>query len=276
MISLQGVTSGTLLRGFTATFEQVTFLVDEGDDAAGLVLRLVAGIERPASGRVLIDNVDPASDAALRRDIALLGDTALLGDDEELAKDLARVRGVELGDAKGPRALCDALANDARARVVLLAYPERYLDARDAILVRARAAVGRGASLIVATRTLDDVLSLALEDSHRAMGVIISRGVAAAIAPAHALPWAVHAEGTSTRIVRVVVDGAAKLSADLLNDETIAPTLALIEPLSGDEVRFHTRDARALAKAIGERAKNGLAIRALHVLGAAPSELVPR
>lgn len=274
MISLQGVTSGTLLRGFTATFERVTFLVDEGDDAAGLVLRLVAGIERPASGRVLIDNVDPATDAALRRDIALLGDAALLGDDEELAKDLARVRGVELGDAKGPRALCDALANDARARVVLLAYPERYLDARDAILARARAAVGRGASLIVATRTLDDVLSLAIDD--RAMGVIISRGVAAAIAPAHALPWAVHTEGTSTRIVRVLVDGAARLSADLLNDERIAPTLALIEPLSADEVRFHTRDARALARAIGERAKNGLAVRALYVIGAAPSELVPR
>lgn len=274
MISFQGVVAGGLLRGFTLTFERLTILVDDGDDAAGLVLRLLAGIERPASGRVRVFDLDPASDPALRRDIALLGDPALIAGDEELARDVARVRGVDLGANTGARDVADALANDARARLVLLSYPERYLDRRDAVLARARAALDRGAAVVVATRAIDEVLSLASDE--RAMGAIVARGVVAAAAPAHALPWAIPMDGTRTRVVRVVVDGAAKFTAGLLDDETIAPSLALIEPLSSDEIRIHTRDPRALAKAIGERAKNGAAIRALTVIGASASELIPR
>jgi hypothetical protein len=272
VIALQGVVAGGLLRGFTLTFERLTILIDDGDDAAGLVLRLLAGIERPASGRVRVFDVDPASDAALRRDIALLGDPALIAGDEEIARDVARVRGVELGNVTGLRALGDAVANDARARLVLVSYPERYVDQRDAILGRARAALDRGASVVIATRMLDDVLSIASDE--RAMGVVVARGVVAAAAPAHALPWAIPMDGTRTRVIRVVVEGAAKFSADLLSDEAVASTLALIEPLSSEEVRLHTRDPRALAKAIAERAKSGAPIRAMTVVGATTAELV--
>lgn len=268
--ALRGVVAGGLLRGITLTFERLTIVVDDGDESAGLVLRLLAGIQRPSSGRVLVNDVDPARDAALRRDIALLGDTALLDDDHGLAREMAALRGVEL-DGSNARAMADSLANDTRAKLVLLAYPERYLHERDLMLTRARAALDRGASVVIATRSLDDVLSVASD--HRAVGAILARGVAAAIAPAHALPWAIPLDGTRTRVVRVVVDGAAKLAADLLNDEAVSPTLALIEPLAADEVRIHTRDPRAVARAIAERAKSGLAVRAMTVIGAAPTEL---
>lgn len=277
MIALNAVIAGGLLRGFNLQIERLALLVDEGDEAAGLVLRLIAGIERPSSGKVLIDGVDPAAEPALRRDIALLGDAVLLGDDGDLAADLARLRGVELGAMPSNtfeerRAIADAIANDARAKIVLVAYPERYADGSS--LARARAAVARGATVVVATRSLDGVLSLAADD--RAIGVIVARGIAAAVAPAHALPWAAPVDGVRTRIVRVVVDGAAKLSAELLNDEAIAPTLALIEPITAEEVRFHTRDPRALAKAIGQRAKAGLPVRLLSVIGASATELLAR
>lgn len=279
MIVLQNVIAGGLLRGLTLTIDRLAILVDEGDDAAQLVLRLIAGIERPSSGKVLVHGVDPATDAGLRRDIALLGDPVLVepslhGHDGELAG-LARVRGVELGPMptstfEERRAAADALANDARAKVVLAAYPERYRDG--GLLARARAAVARGALVVVATRTLDEVLSLAADES--AMGVIVARGIAAAVAPAHALPWAAPIDGARTRIVRVVVDGAAKLAAELLQDEAVAAQLALIEPINAEEVRFHTRDPRALAKAIGARAKDGLGVRAMSVLGAPATELL--
>jgi hypothetical protein len=218
----------------------------------------------------------------MRRDIALLGDPALLSEDgaRDEAPRIAAVRGVELKQEllatadsfEGRRALSDAHANDTRALLVLISFPENYVDGREAILTRARAALDRGAQVIIATRALDDVLSLAADD--RAMGIMLARGVVAASAPAHALPWAIPADGTRTRIVRVVLrEGSARLAAELLGSE-VGPSLALIEPISDEEVRFHTRDPRALARAIASRAKDGLPVRALTVMGAPVTELL--
>jgi hypothetical protein len=281
---LQNVVAGGVLRGATFSCSTpLTILLDDGDvSAAALTLRLFAGIARPQSGRVLTFGVDPASDAGIRRDVALLGDPALLSADDarDEAPRIAAVRSVDLSrellaDAdsfEGRRALGDALANDARARLVLISFPEHYVEGRDAILNRGRAALDRGARVIVATRALDDVLSLAADD--RAVGIILARGVAAATAPAHALPWAVAADGLRTRVVRVVVgEGSAKLAAELLSSD-VASSLALIEPISAEEVRFHTRDPRAVAKAIASRAKDGLDVRALTIMGAPVAELL--
>jgi len=279
----QNVVAGGVLRGATFSCSTpLTILIGE-DDAALLALRLFAGIARPSSGRVLVSGVEPSLDPALRREIALLGDPALLSDDgaRDEAVRIAEVRSVALSNEllaaadtfEGRRAIADALANGARAKLVLISFPEAYVEGRDALLARARAALDRGAQVIVATRALDDVLSLAADD--RATGVILARGVAAATAPAHALPWAIPADATHTRIVRVVVnDGSAKLAAELLSDAEIAATLALIEPISSDEVRFHTRDPRAVARAIARRAKDGLAVRAITVMGAPVAELL--
>ncbi|MBI2392752.1 MAG: hypothetical protein HYV09_24415 [Deltaproteobacteria bacterium] len=297
----QGVVAGGAngaagaLRGFSFFFNTpLTVLVDAAPDdgspsAAALALRLLAGIGRPRSGRVFVFDADPAADPALRRAIALLGDPVLLGAEDTAddpagsARALAAVRDVPLTtveplladtSSEGRRALADALANVERARLVLLSFPERYVDAtaRDAVLSRVRGAVERGAQAVIATRTLDQVLAFAPDDG--AVGVILANGVAAAAAPAHALPWAVPADGLRTRAVRVVVSGAAKLAAELLADESVAKALTLIEPISSDEVRFHTRDPRALARAIGARAKEGLPVRALTVLGATAAEVL--
>jgi len=285
---LQNVVAGGVLRGATfACSTPLTIVLDDAEDApvsaALLTLRLLAGIARPNSGRVLTFGIDPASDPIVRRDVALLGDPALLSEEaaRHEAPHIAAVRGVSLPNEllaaadtfEGRRALGDALANDGHAKLVLVSFPERYVEGRDAILSRARTALDRGAMVVVATRALDDVLSLASDD--RAVGVILARGVVAATAPAHALPWAAAADGARTRVVRVVVsDGSAKLAAALLADDDIAPSLALIEPISTEEVRFHTRDPRALAMAIARRAKDGLAVRALSVMGAPVAELL--
>lgn len=287
---MQGVVAGTALRGFSFfCTTPLTILLDGGPDdgslpASALVLRLFAGIARPSAGRVFTFGVDPAADASIRRGVALLGDPALLEDEPaETARDLAKLRGVtaELGaaiasatDGPGRRALSDLVANPRAARLVLLSFPERYLDrdAREAALGEVRAAVDRGAHAIIATRSLDDVLAFAPDD--RALAVIVAGGLNAAVAPAHALPWATPYDGQRARLVRVVCEEAKRLTIDLLHDQAINDALVSIEPVSAEEVRFYTRDPRALSRAIAARAKDGFAIRALNVYGASAAELV--
>lgn len=287
---MQGVVAGGVLRGFSffSTTPLTIFLEGSPDDgslpASALALRLFAGVGRPQSGKVLTLGVEPTSDAALRRSIALLGDPVLLDDEPaDTARAIASVRGVgedlnaliaNAVDLPGRRALTDALANAANARLVLLSFPERYLDpaARDDALSTVRAALDRGAQAMIATRSLDEVLAFAPDD--RALAVIVAGGVAAAVAPAHALPWATPSDGQRTRMVRVVVSGAARLASELLADEAVAPTLASIEPVSAEELRLHTRDPRAVARAIAARAKDGLEVRALSVHGASAAELL--
>lgn len=304
---MQGVVAGGLLRGFSYfCTTPLTILLEGGPDdgslsASSLILRLFAGIGRPQSGQVFTFGADPAADAALRRRVALLGDPVLLDDEPlETARAIARLRGVSedevsplLGadDPAGRRALCDALANVAEARLVLLAFPERYGPARDAVLATVRAALERGAQVIVATRSLDEVLAFAPDD--RALAVIVAGGVAAAAAPAHGLPWAAPTDGLRTRLVRVLLGGpahgahgsegaagaagrtaAARLASELLSDEHVASSIASIEPVSPEELRVHTRDPRAVSRAVAARAKEGLEVRAMTVYGATTAELL--
>jgi len=305
---LQGVVAAGALRGFSyfCTTPLTILLEGSPDDgslpASAVILRLLAGIGRPQSGHVFTLGVDPTTDASLRRSVALLGDAVLLEDEPaDTAHVVARLRGVTADlaplianahDSSGRRALCDTLANASSARLVLLSFPERYLDphARDAVLSTVRAALDRGAQAIVATRSLDEVLAFAPDDraidskgesagvlpARRPIAVIVANGVAAAAAPAHALPWAAPVDGLRTRVVRVVVgaNGAAKLGSELLADEAVASTLTAVEPLSAEEVRFHTRDPRAVARAIAARAKDGLDVRSLTVFGATAAELL--
>ena len=287
---MQGVVAGGLLRGFSffCTTPLTILLEGSPDDgslpASGLVLRLFAGIGRPESGQVFTFGLDPAADSSVRRSVALLGDPVLLDDEPaDAARDLAKVRGVttdlqpliaNAANSAGLRALSDAVANAAEARLVLVAFPESYLHARDEVLRTVQRALDRGAQVILATRSLDEVLAFAPDD--RAVAVIVAGGVAAATAPAHALPWAVPSDGLPTRLVRVLVggNGATGLAAELLADELVASTLSSIEPVSPEELRVHTRDPRAVSRAIAARAKAGLEVRALTVFGATAAELL--
>jgi hypothetical protein len=66
---------------------------------------------------------------------------------------------------------------------------------------------------------------------------------------------------------------SAKLAADLLADGEVAASIVQAETISPTELRVRTRDPRAVARAIGARAKEGLQVRALDVAGATTSEL---
>jgi hypothetical protein len=277
------------LRGFTLSCPTpITILLDAGPLEArsgALALRLLAGVERPSSGHVLTLGVDPTSDASLRKSIALLGDPALLegvDDPRALAEELAGVRAVTLqgGDT---RALADRLANPDSARIVLVAYPEDYVegDARKALFSSIRSAIERSVPVVIATRSLDEVLALSPDD--RALAAVIGDGVVVSTAPAHALPWSLPWDASVTRLVRVVLAAddvspppAARLAADLLSDEAVGGSIALCEPVTNVELRLRTRDPRAVARAIAARAKEGLDVRALTVIGASASEMAGR
>lgn len=295
------VTAGFSLRGLSvACTARATVLVDSSPDPSGgpggaaLSLRVLAGIERPKSGKVEVFGVDPARDAALRTRIALLGDPVLLSGGLPLAplvEALATVRGVpvpRIDDTLDPvrrlRALADALAAPARAELVLVSLPERYVDEgdRDRLVSALRDAIERGAKVVVATRALDDLLAFLPEDTQ---AFVLSQGMALAGGPAHALPWAIPLDGVATRLVRIVVgDGptqdeagvplpvrasaAARLAADLLSDPEVAPVIALVEPVDAHELRVQARDPRILARAIGKRAAAGLPVRDFAVHGA--------
>ncbi|MEO7096224.1 MAG: hypothetical protein ABI175_23395, partial [Polyangiales bacterium] len=182
MIGLASVVAGNALRGVTVQCDSpLTILVDSdvdegGNRAAGHALRLLAGIGRPKAGKVRVFDRDPAADPVLRREIALLGDDALVDRGRPLddaAIDVARIRGIEslstrdqvtafVGKETAPdvarRRVADELAAVARARLVLVSYPERYVDPaeRDALIERIRAAILRGAPVVLATSRLDD------------------------------------------------------------------------------------------------------------------------
>lgn len=286
--SWQNVVRGPL-RGFTlGCATPITVLLDSDPLEArsgAIALRLLAGIERPSSGLVLTLGVDPMTDASLRRSVALLGDPALLEgveDPRALAEELAAVRSVRLQDGD-TRALADRLANADSARIVLVAYPEDYVDgeARKALFSSMRNAVERKVPLVVATRSLDEVLALSPDD--RAMAGVIRDGVVVSAGPAHALPWSLPWDASTTRLVRVVLGEddvspppAARLAADLLSDETIGGSIAQAEPVTKVELRLRTRDPRAVARAIAARAKKGLDVRALTVIGASAAEMAGR
>ncbi|MGZ3450835.1 MAG: hypothetical protein ACXVEF_14630 [Polyangiales bacterium] len=289
--SWEAVVQGPL-RGFTfGCPTPITILLDSDpvDARSGAIaLRLLAGILPPASGRVLALGGDPMRDPALRRSIALLGDPALLegaGDPLAMARELAAVRGVSLqaNERTEVRALADAIANASRARLVLAAYPEDYLEteARKALFSELRSAIERSVPVVIATRSLDEVLALSPDD--RALAGVIRDGVIVASAPAHALPWSLPWDASTTRLVRVVLaesdaspPPSARLAADLLADETVGASIAQAEPVSATELRLRTRDPRALARAIAARAKDGLDVRALTVIGATAAEMAGR
>jgi hypothetical protein len=300
---------GGPLRGLTlACAAPLTILVDADGDAArvpatAFALRLLAGIERPGAGKVLALGGDPADRADLRRAIALLGDDVLLDRDSPLERAVsavAAVRGVkELATEAAVRAWIEANAKDAssderrrrladvvadpeRARLVLASLPERVVDPaeRDRLLDVVRAALRRGARVVIATTRLEEVLSLA--EGVDAIGAIVHAGTLLVAGPAHGLPWAVAASGGQTRLVRVGVrdDGdpdvpapAAILAADLFADPEVAPSLVAVEPLGRDELRLHVRDPRLVGRAIAARAKAGVAITRLVIHGASAEEV---
>ena len=228
---------------------------------------------------------DPMRDPSLRKSIALLGDPALLeGADDPLtvARDLASVRGTTLreGDL---RTLADSLAGPSRARLLLAAYPEDYLEpeSRKLLFSELRGAIERSVPVVIATRSLDEVLALSPDD--RAIAGVIRDGAIVSTAPAHALPWSLPWNASTTRSIQVVLAAtdaspppSARLAADLLSDEIVGGSIAQIETVSPTELRIRTRDPRAIAKAIGARAKAGLDVRALTVDGAAARELAGR
>lgn len=287
----ENVVAAGVLRGLTfSCAAPITILLDADEGGgAGLALRLLGGVVAPASGRVRVLGGDPAADAALRRDVALLGDDVLLaGDGAEDVADLAAIRGApapslegrDLRDRAVRRAISDALAAPARARLVLLAHPEDYRDAesRRAVLEQTRAAIERGVPVVIATRVLDEVLAFSPDD--RAIAAVIAGGTVVASAPAHALPWALPWDAETTRVVRIVVaedhdavPPSARLAASLFADADVGRAIVAAEPVSPTELRVRTRDPRALARSIGARAKEGLAVRALVVLGAPAIEL---
>jgi hypothetical protein len=274
------------LRGFTLSCPTpITILLDAGPLEArsgAVALRLLAGIERPSSGRVLTLGADPSIDASLRRSIALLGDPALLegvDDPTSLAEELAAIRSVSLrgGDA---RALADQLAKADSARIVLVAYPEDYVEgeARRVLFSSIRNAIERSVPVVIATRSLDEVLALSPDD--RALAGVIRDGVVVTTAPAHALPWSLPWDANTTRLVRIVLGDddaspppAARLAAELLADDTVGGSIAQAEPITKVELRLRTRDPRAVARAIAARAKKGLDVRALTVIGASAAEM---
>lgn len=293
--SLVSVVAEGGVRGVTFTCRAaITILLDadpyDGSiGVGGRVLRLLAGIAAPASGTVRVLGHDPHTGPALRRDIALLGDPALLeGDDDvaSLARIVSDVRSVPWPEPEGDpadfavrRAWADRLAAADRARLLLVAHPEDYVDPveRDRVLAAIGRARARAARVVVATRSLDVVLSHAPDDD--ALGVVLAGGVVAGAAPAHALPWAVAPQGVPTRVVQVVVDGeddepaAARLAASLLAETDVAKTIASVDTLSSRELRVHTLDPREVARAIARRAGEGLAVRALTVLGASAADI---
>jgi hypothetical protein len=300
VIGLVGVVVGTVLRGVTISCDApLTILVDSdvdegGTRAAGKALRLLAGIGRATSGKVRVLDRDPAADPSLRREIALLGDDVLVDRGrslEAVALELAAIRGIDtLSTVEKVRAfvpagstpelsrrrVADELAGVERAKLVLVSYPERYVDpaTRDAIVERIRAAILRGVPVVLATTRLDDWLGLAHDA--RAHAFILGGGVVVAAGPAHGVPWSLPLDRAATRLVRVLLedeatDGAApaaRLAGDLLADVEVSPQLAAVEPIGRVELRLHTRAPRELARAIARRAHEGLAIRQMVVHGA--------
>lgn len=289
-----GVVAGDVLRGLTLPCAApLVFLLDADADggprAAALSLRLLAGVVRPRVGKVFALGVDPASDPDRRREIALLGDPVLLDPTlplREAANELSSVRGIDHAELPdGPddlttrRQTSDALANVEHARLVLVSHPEQYADPaeRDALLAGVRRALDRGAQVVVATSSLDEVLSLA--STPDAFAAVIARGTVAVAGPAHGLPWAAPVDGVSTRLIRVVLgvsegdDGtvppAARLAADLLTDAGVARHVAMVETVGPLELRIQARDPRTLSRAIAARAHDGLPVRHLAVHGAA-------
>lgn len=300
---------GGPLRGLSLPCAaRLTILVDADAEStrlsqAAYALRLLAGIERPRAGKVVALGGDPAARAELRRAIALLGDDVLLDRTaplEEAAAEIAAARGVDALasptkvaawlDARAPGAspsqrrarLADELAAPERARLVLASHPERAgsPEARDAMLAIVRASVRRGARAVVSTSRLDDVLGIA--EGVDSFGAILHQGTVLLAGPAHGLPWAIPASGVATRLVRVAVHDdrdpdaappATRLAAELFADPEIAPQLIAVEPIGRAELRLHVRDPRAVGRAIGARAKAGLAVTRLVLHGASPEEI---
>ncbi|GAC1592074.1 MAG: hypothetical protein NVS3B20_17800 [Polyangiales bacterium] len=302
--AFRGVVKDRSLRGLTLICKaSMTILVDvderlDGLSGGAVALRLLAGIVRPRAGLVRALGVDPSLDATLRRDIALLGDDVLLDTDPKVplrqaAFELAAARRVDqaavarIFDATRPpsrREVTDALACADRARLLLVSYPERYVEdpTRSALHDRIRQAIARNVPVVIATSSLDDVLFLASAED--AQAAVLSAGVVTVVAPAQALPFAVPLDGLSTRLVRVVLgksirstpesdretratSPSAQLAADLLSDPNVAPSLAMVEPQSPFELRIHTRDPRVVARAIAERAHRGLIVQQFAVHG---------
>lgn len=301
-----GVLGGGVLRGLTLECSSpLTFLVDADVEEplvrpSSYALRLLAGIGRPSAGRVRVFGRDPWADFSLRREIALLGDDVLLDRSlplQDAAVEIARARGLSgfsrtevaamiagapPDDAR--RVVADRVAAPERARLVLVNRPERYVRDvdRDALTAIIRSAIERGARVVVATAQLDAWLHLASDT--RASGGILVGGTVVAAGLAHGLPWALPADGVSTRVVRVIVDddadaaastasAASRLAADLFADAEVAPFLAAVEPIGRTELRLHTREPRALSRALAGRAHRGLPIRQMVVFGATAAAL---
>lgn len=330
----RGVVAAGVLHGLTLSCDaSLTFLVDaelatSRARAGATALRLLAGACRPRSGAVRSLGADPALDAAIRRDVALLGDDLLVDRAlplDRAAHEVALVRRVAPLDtiagaraaiaalpaevrenpAAARRAIADQLASADRARLLLVSYPERDVrpGAREAIATAVHATIARGGKVVIATTSLDPWLFLA-RDCASAIGAILLGGVVLVTGLASTLPWATPVDGTTTRLVRIVLEAdpplsappalggdaatedeathapadvapfpSARLAASLLSDAAIAAAIASIEPASATELRVHTRDPRALARAIGARAHAGLAVRQLLVQGASATTL---
>ncbi len=298
---------GGPLRGLTlACAAPLTILVDAdgaSPSQAAYALRLLAGIARPRSGKVLALGGDPAERAGVRRATALLGDDVLVDPNTPLVEAACAVgatRGVatlltpalvrawlaeHAPDATlevQRRRLADALAAPESARLVLASHPEQaaHPEDRDRVLEQVRNAVRRGARAVVATSRLDDVLAFA--EGIDAVGAVLHGGVLLVAGPAHGLPWALSASGAQTRVIRVAVaddhdEGrpppAQRLASELLADPEVAAALAAIEPLGRVELRLHVRDARRVARAIAARAKAGAAITRFVLHGSSAEEL---
>ena len=306
--ALQRVVVGGVLRGLTLALPaRLTLLLDADGDVSGVrasawVLRLLAGVARPSAGTVHALGGDPARSPDLRRSIALLGDDVLLHGATPLdraAAELARVRGVDALStpgavraaiaaagslAAGRRAIADRLAAPERARLLLVSHPGRHGDVAE-VRRHVADALARGAQVVVATTQLDDWLHLAHEPD--AVAALLVGGALVATGPAHGLPWSIPVDGSTVRLVRVVLDDppraadapatsppAHRLAAELFADPELASRIAAVETVGRAELRVHTRDPRRLAQSIAARAADGLPVRRLLVHGATASALV--
>ena len=111
------------LQSVHLCIERGQFVLLAGANGAGksTLLRLMAGISRPSSGRVLIDGKDPQRDAAARSAIGFLSHHTLLYDDLSAEENLvffARIYALE-----SPRQRVD----EALERVGLSAHRHRRL-----------------------------------------------------------------------------------------------------------------------------------------------------